>query len=205
MATWTNLDASVDAGDPITTTLMQGLKDNPVAIAEGAANAPRLEAQAFGCAAGNLAVLRGELNTGLSTEPNQVDLLSDLFTFNRTGTVKIYYRVKIDRNQVNDNEDGWIDSGASRATFVGRLYINGSLAQSTQAVNRADGIGTYRSITLASQSVSAGDTIQFKLDRTDSNNSSQWRSQFSSNFALGLAADQGQLVSYVDPVLSAIT
>lgn len=42
MATWTNLDASVDAGDPITTTLMQGLKDNPVAIAEGAANAPQI-------------------------------------------------------------------------------------------------------------------------------------------------------------------
>lgn len=41
MATWTNLDASVDAGDPITTTLMQGLKDNPAAIVEGAAGAPQ--------------------------------------------------------------------------------------------------------------------------------------------------------------------
>lgn len=43
MATYTNLDASVDAGDPITTTLMQGLKDNPVAIAEGAATAPEIK------------------------------------------------------------------------------------------------------------------------------------------------------------------
>lgn len=47
MATYTNLDASVDAGDPITTTLMQGLKDNPTAITEGAAGAPRVKAQAL--------------------------------------------------------------------------------------------------------------------------------------------------------------
>ena len=39
MATYTDLSGSTDSGDPITTTLMTALRDNPVAIAEGNAGA----------------------------------------------------------------------------------------------------------------------------------------------------------------------
>jgi len=43
MAAWTTIpDSDVDPESPITTSLMQALRDNPVAIAEGASGAPTI-------------------------------------------------------------------------------------------------------------------------------------------------------------------
>lgn len=201
-------DTEVAVDAPLTQQLMQALKDNTEAMFEGDATAPSISSQAFGCVAGNVLFFSDSINTGTVAEQQGVDKLSSTYTFTRTGTVKIYYRVAISLNETlsyshETDEDEWGNTSIARMTYVGRVYINGSLVASTESVNRTDGINVYRSINLATQSVSAGDTIQFKLDRTDSNNSSQFRAAFISNFGFGLSSDQSKIVSIQDPVLSA--
>ena len=48
MADWKNIpDAAVDPDAPVTSDLMYSLRDNPVAIAEGSAGAPKVQGQAL--------------------------------------------------------------------------------------------------------------------------------------------------------------
>lgn len=49
MADWPNItDVAVDPDAPVTSNLMYGLRDAPIAIAEGAAGAPRIQFGAMG-------------------------------------------------------------------------------------------------------------------------------------------------------------
>ena len=48
MANWQTIpDASVNPGAPVTTSLMRAMRDNPLAIIEGAAGAPKIQNNAF--------------------------------------------------------------------------------------------------------------------------------------------------------------
>ena len=59
MADWTELpDTSVDPDAPVTSDLMYALRDNPIAIAEGAPGAPKLRASgAFDSVSGNTLIV----------------------------------------------------------------------------------------------------------------------------------------------------
>lgn len=59
MATWTTLpDATLEPGKPIRSIDVLALRDNPVAIAEGASGAPRIEVDGLGINAVLLATAR---------------------------------------------------------------------------------------------------------------------------------------------------
>ena len=48
MTDWTTIaDTQLDPKAPVTSELMTAMRDNPIAIAEGASGAPRIEASAF--------------------------------------------------------------------------------------------------------------------------------------------------------------
>lgn len=66
MADWVNiLDSSVDPDAPLTSELGYSWRDNPIAIAEGAAGAPRVRAAAISTTTGSLS---GSLVAGANVE-----------------------------------------------------------------------------------------------------------------------------------------
>ena len=69
MTDWTTIpDSSVDEGSPIDVTLMEALRDNPAAIAEGAVGAPRIQEAAIE----DGAITRSKLNTATGSASGTV-------------------------------------------------------------------------------------------------------------------------------------
>lgn len=197
-------DTEVAVDAPLTQQLMQALKDNVLAIQEGATGAPKIASNAFPCVAGNIQVIGDSINTGLVYGTTASDIDSATYTFNRSGTVKIYFRVAIADNEEEDGEGDYENSTIPHITYVGRIYINSSLVASTQAVNRSDGLNVFRLASLASQNVSVGDTLFFRMDRTDSVNSNDYRAQFVSEFGVGIANDPTLVAQAPNSVLASI-
>ena len=137
-------DSSIADGSPVTQQLIQSLADNPTAIAQGAAGAPRFKEESAidsGILAGDYGVF--EIDTGLAGR-NDLDSLDVKViaggVFNYEVNVRKYH-----------------SSGEAR----GQIYLNDSLVASTPTET---GTGT-ESVT-GSLSVSAGDIVHIRLDIT---------------------------------------
>lgn len=78
MATWTTIaNSQVDVDSPVTVSLMTALRDNPEAIAEGAANAPKIQSAAMGIVLANGTITTAAVVT--ITDLGRVDTLLEHF------------------------------------------------------------------------------------------------------------------------------
>ena len=146
-------DAETDPEAPLTATLAKKWRDNPIAITEGAAGAPRISPLAFApVAAGDVVIQRltpqGVAVTVVSTSTTSSGVYTPSTTYNsdlffhdviNTGTIRFKGTVST-----------FISGGASSPSSPSfRIYKNGTLVSSVS--------GTF-SVDL---SVSAGDQIYF--------------------------------------------
>ena len=144
--TISDTEVAVDA--PITQPLMQALKDNPIAITEGAENAPRITAAGLSNVEAGDFFLVGDISASQSTGGEETKSLT--YTVAKAGT----YRVKIGAVKRFNTT---YSSSSHKADF----YVEGAVVFST---------GTYSSgsttAVVATQSVTlaAGDEIYVKID-----------------------------------------
>lgn len=87
MATWTDLTSLTDAGDPITDDLMSALRDNPVAIAEGATGAPGIQFPALESITAGTEVRWNKNTTNATSSTNYVNVGTTYV--GQTGVVRI--------------------------------------------------------------------------------------------------------------------
>jgi hypothetical protein len=97
MADYTTItDAQVDPEAPITSELMSALRDNPIAIAEGAVGAPRIVADTFNGAVAGSTLLFSALGTNVTfssgaLSPNFIDVPGARFRAVTSGTVRVSF------------------------------------------------------------------------------------------------------------------
>jgi hypothetical protein len=167
MADYTTItDAQVDPEAPITSELMSALRDNPIAIAEGAVGAPRIRTTALqGPVAGtdHLIMRLQEDATAIeavSSFPgvglnNRASLASHLgVTCLVPGTITAYFEHRV-------------GSGGSAA--VARILKNGSQVASWSTFSFTF---VARSVNI---SVEVGDVIIFQQHTGGSGNTAEWR------------------------------
>lgn len=182
MATYTDLSSSCDSGDPLTTTLLQGLRDNPIAIAEGNAAADGIQIETAGIATGAVTCGSGgkieaatQSNTDGDTSSTYLGFAiarqwiggqrgsgssSDRSTSALRVTRSGEYTVRLMAN----GQDGDIRTKTE-------LYVNGSLeAESAGAV-------TTNLYYQAVVNLTAGDEIYIRNVRTDGNDAGNCNSE----------------------------
>jgi len=153
-------DTEVAVDAPLTQQLMQALKDNQLAIGEGASGAPRQSHLALGnVAAGEKPIIFWARNTGYNGSSNSTsyDYYSKTWTVAKCGT----YRFKVmaqgqDSNIRVETQLYKINAGDDGAGSVVLTTTGGAV--STAVYNQAD-------VTLAT-----GDKFYIRNHRTDGNN-----------------------------------
>lgn len=111
-------DAEIDPGSPITTSLVERLRDNPIAIAEGAAGAPRVDLSALDEATIGLSTMYHR--SGIDQGPGTI-YTSGWFTVGKT-TLGIQW---VDASQAYD-EDWTLLTDAANANIDWRGFFAGA-------------------------------------------------------------------------------
>ena len=176
MADWTNLpNAAVGVGGLPSGTTVTALRDNPVAIAQGAAGAPRL----YGLAAVPDSK-RTELDVLLLTASdaatlgslhysgNFSSLTTSSSTFQSAGTITSVLMTGSIRLQATQQATPTNDLNN---TCEIRLLKNGSVVQTFSLTAQA-GTGTNSRTRNVDVSVAIGDTFEWRVRRTSSSGSS---------------------------------
>ena len=168
MADWTNLpNQAVGVGGLPSGTTVTALRDNPVAIAQGAAGAPRVQTKALEApVAGNAHVINnlqlGTVNTNSTTYPPTQ--LNRLFSAAQHVGVLCLVDGSI-RCAVQHRR---APSGFTGSSFL-RILRNG-----TQLIQWDTGSTSFQSRQL-DVAVSAGDIVVFQQRTDNSNTPSEWR------------------------------
>jgi len=152
MADWTNLpNQAVGVGGLPSGTTVTALRDNPVAIAEGAAGAPRVEADAMqGSVAGDILLFSalGADNTFAIGPDESTIVPGSFFRATTSCQIRVSGEVRISSGSV---------AGATLA-----LFKNGISVQSRQSTGTGFVAMTATDITLV-----AGDVVYFTLSTAD--------------------------------------
>lgn len=126
MADWTNvLDSAQDPDAPITSEWGYAMRDNPIAIAEGAVGAPRIQSDAFQITAGSI--------TGVLAFPPYSAFLtatqeSEKYVFTTRGTARFYIPTTTGTTQYSIIRNG---------STIGTITDNNGLNQ-VYNINRND-------------------------------------------------------------------
>ena len=153
MDDWTTIhDGAIAEGQPVRDVNLMALRDNPIAITEGATGAPRIRPAAFsfGCAAGNTAT---RFDHDLSIETND--------TSSANGTRAYWFSTPNDgsaRFLINHQRLG--GSGSSRVNILVNGTVEATIESSGGGVNEqfADvSFGASAKILIAHRGISGAD------------------------------------------------
>jgi hypothetical protein len=157
MADWTDiLNSEVDTDSPITEALMTALRDNPVAIAEGASGAPQMQTGAY--ADGSVTLIKiGGITAGdyiigsndaiAQTNNDTYEKLKEFYN-PLSGVLRVYFELRT--------------SNASYTAY-GRIYINGAAVGTERTTNSTSYVPFVEDL-----SVEYGDLIQLYAHKTTS-------------------------------------
>lgn len=161
MASYRTIAASeTDQDSPVTQTLMQALTDNPTAIAEGAAGAPKVETAALqvptsGANVVGYFTVPGVEYTATTTAGNSIGMKMAL----GTGTITLAVDMKIDATNtgtVKFRKNGAIvnTQTTTSTSFVEKTHdmsvVFGDVIDIIYAVNATPATGTFRNFELRS-------------------------------------------------------
>jgi hypothetical protein len=155
--TISDTEVAVDA--PLTQQLMQALKDNQLAIGEGASGAPRIQNAAYEFAAGNffLASLGSANESSFSTNSGPRTIETGTTS---TAQYKGVYRFKLTVDVTSSNGGA---SETNQFNFQTHLYKNGvQVASSPTATSQ----GQSAQISTHDISAEIGDTFFIRLQQT---------------------------------------
>lgn len=143
MADWTTItDSQVDPKAPVTSELMTALRDNPVAIAEGATNAPRIAEKIQSALGQNEAwATIGNLSSGGGVYVDYYANCSTSSEFSESGFVE--FEISTDGSTFTDTKTiGFASPSASNVIVNGSLFFDFSSGD-YQAVYSGTGAGRY--------------------------------------------------------------
>lgn len=151
MADWTDIaDSALDPDAPLTSDLAYAWRDNPIAIAEGAVGAPKVERQALRAPSASLIALTGT-NWGAFTGLDRIKCVEFVWTV-ASGTGSVNLNIAFS----NDGGSSW---GGTQTVFAAGWTSNeGGLfmglvdletgAVDHQGVSNISAFGTNRTLTV---------------------------------------------------------